>query len=221
MAHATFAAVEPAAKELAVKISRMLIDHDAAIFHYEPEENIEEIEHQSRDGFWAWTSGGFKVCAPAQLAHHHLQEESAPAPVRQYVAMISEQAATSWAERYPDRPPLLDCIHEQNEWASEAEEWESNAVDADSDCYYWKARVMFLDADDVNSGVKEPSVLVDCYLNTDLNYGRDHIPWLAAYGGKTDQTIGSYSATWPLRKFAKFQDKHIDAIVAAAERSLP
>lgn len=223
MAFENFAPAMDNARELIGGLAEMLRDGDDAILDYDVERRIEPIEHEPRSGFWPWTSGGFEVCLPAALSHHW-GTGCAPAPIQPLIESGESFIAEAWAERYPDRPALVACICDESipdEWRQEAEDWESEAWSEDTDCYFWKARVMFEDAGDMNGDGKAARVHIDAYLNTDLNYGRDDIPWLRCYGRKADQTWGDFKVSFPLDKFARLQPKHLEALISSARRKLP
>lgn len=223
MAFENFASAMANARELIGGLAEMLRDGDDAIWDHDVERRIEPIEHEPRSGFWPWTSGGFEVCLPAALSYCW-STGSAPAAIQPMIDQGDRFIAEAWRERYPRRPSLDDCIAGgegiRPKWQSEAEEWETEAWMADDDCYFWKARVMFEDAGDMNGDGVAPRVHIDAYLNTDLNYGRDDIGWLSAYGQKTDQTWGNFKVSFPLAKFARLQSKHLSALVSSAQRTL-
>lgn len=213
------------AETLCKLIARGMGEGDDAIFDYDYEGRVEPIEFEARDGFWPWTSGGFEVCLPAALSHHW-GTGCAPAAIQPIIDRGSEIIADEWAGHYPERPDFMTCITANPgdtgyEWQSEAEEWESESWLSDTDCYFWKARVIFYAPDDMQNETGEPEIYVDAYLNTDLNYGRDSIPWLRAYpGGKSDQTHGDFKRTIPLRVFEALTESEIEALAAMAVASL-
>jgi hypothetical protein len=80
---------------------------------------------------------------------------------------------------------------------------------------------MFLDADDRQNETGKPEVYIDAYLNTDIGYGRDHIAWLPHYGGKANQTVGSFKLTMLANDFAALDDDALEALAIEAVRQLP
>jgi len=212
------------AAELASLLCEALKDNDEAIFAYDAKP--EPIETEPRDGFWPWTSGGYHMCLPAMLSHHW-GTGRVPASLQPMIDEGDRIIANEWARRFPDRPPLLDCIAAWEEtdplhkWHEAACEWECESWNEDTDCYFWKARVMFLAPGDMQNETGKPEVYIDAYLNTDLNYGRDHIPWLRAYGTNPDQTTGSFKRTIPLADFIAMDSAALEALCAEAIASLP
>jgi hypothetical protein len=131
-------------------------------------------------------------------------------------------AADQWQTMNPDKPPLFDCIcGGDDDLRAEAEDFESDYLCNSDESYFWKARVMFLGADDRQNESGKPEVYIDAYLNTDIGYGRDHIPWMPHYGGKANQTVGSFKLTMPADEFAKLDDEALDALAVEAVRQLP
>jgi hypothetical protein len=80
---------------------------------------------------------------------------------------------------------------------------------------------MFLDADDRQNETGKPEVYIDAYLNTDIGYGRDHIAWMPHYGGKANQTVGSFKLTMPADDFAALDDDALEALAIEAVKQLP
>jgi hypothetical protein len=180
---------------------------------------------KARDGFIPWTSGGYEICLPATLSHHW-GSGSAPAPVQPWLDEGERFIAEEWTRQFPDRPGLVDCIcagegEPGYQWQSEAENFECEAWSADTDCYFWKARVMFIAPDDRQNESGKPEVYIDAYLNTDLNYGRDHIGWLRCYGTDPNQTIGEFKRTYALSTFARMKPDQLARLAQQAIASLP
>lgn len=209
-----FTNCESNAAYLASALCEALKDNDEAIFAYDAKP--EAIETEARDGFIPYTSGGWHICLPAALSYCR-SSGHAPAPLQGAIREGERFIADAWAERFPERPGLIDCICDEScEWQAEAEEWESEAWINDEDCYFWKAQVMFLGPLDQGNETGRAEVYIDAYLNTDLNYGRDYIDWA---GG--NQTHGNFKRTIPADQFAAMTEDDLDAIVQEAVESLP
>lgn len=222
--HSTFAPAIDNARAVALALGQMLIDGDDACLDHDPAERLGEIEHIGRDGFIPWTSGGFELVLPASLSHHW-GSGCAPKPIQAIIDGQEPSLADDWQRQHDDAPPFLDCVNADPgdpaaEWTERAMEFESEWWAEDPSCYFWKARVMFEDVDDHNGG-DVPRVSIDCYLNTDLEYGRDYISWLSCYGTNPNRTVGEFKAVIPLDKFVALKPSHIDAIVKGAARRIP
>jgi hypothetical protein len=209
------------AHKLALAIADGMKSNDEAIYYYGEDEGIEAIESEPRDGFIPYTSGGFEVCLPASLNSAH-SSGRIPAPLQGIIDSWLKDAADEWAREYPGKPSLIDCICGEDEDLSElACEFESEYLCNSDECYFWKARVMFLDADDRQNESGKPEVYIDAYLNTDIGYGRDHIPWMPHYGGKANQTVGSFKLTIAADDFAAMGDDALETLAIEAVKQLP
>lgn len=221
------ALLQDQARALTTVLARALRDHDEAVFDYDVENRVEEIESTARDGFWPWTSGGFNVTLAASLAHHW-GTGSAPAPLQPMLDSGAAIIAEEWDRQHPDQPFDKAVAGELGpEVEAKAQEWESEGWMSDDDAYFWKARVMFLAPDDMSYRSEEapepgePYVYVDAYLNTDLNYGRDHIRWLSAYGSSPNQTSGDFKRVYTLDRFAALTDDDMENLAVEAMKELP
>ena len=206
---------------LALAIADGMKNNDEAIYYYGDNEGIEPIETAARDGFIPYTSGGFEICLPASLNHAY-GSGSVPAPIQPIIDSWLKDCADDWAREYPDRPSLMDCICGDDESLRDAAcEYESEYLCNSDESYFWKSRIMFLDADDRQNETGKPEIYIDAYLNTDIGYGRDHIPWLSHYGSNPNQTIGSFKLTIPADDFAKLDDDALEALAIQAVKQLP
>lgn len=211
-------------QELVALLAEAIGDADEACFQYPFADQVEAIETEARDGFIPCTSGGHHVCLAAALSHHN-STGCAPAAIQPIIDQANGMIVDEWSRQYPDRPGLWDCIGAQagepgHEWAREAEEWESESWANDTDCYFWKARAIIYSPEDHQNETGDWEVYIDAYLNTDLNYGRDHISWLSCYGSNPNQTVGDFKRTIPIAEFAAMDTAAIEAIVAEAIAAL-
>lgn len=196
-------------------------DHDEAVTDYEPVKRVEAIEHESRSGFWSWNGGGFMVVLPASLGHCW-SSGSCPAPLLPMINSGNEILADEWARQHPDRPTLSDCLRADEgepayEFREAAQEWEQEAWAAHDGAYFWKARAVFYAASDQGNTSGQDEVYLDAYLCTDLNYGRDHIPWANA----KDQTSGSFKMTIPAERFGGLRPEVIERLVRWTMHKMP
>ncbi len=230
--------VEQRTHEFVTLMAEAMGDDDEACFQYPFADQVEEIERESRSGFIPWTHGGHHVVLAAALSHHW-GTGAAPAPVQPLIDAGGEIIASEWARQYPERPSLIDCICSEpdlhpdlfggetplphsmpDSWRRAAEDFESESWANDDDCYYWKARAMILSPRDRQNQSGDWEVYVDAYLCTD-SYGRDSIPWLSCYGQKTDQTVGDWKRTVPMREFMAMDSDALERMVEEARRTLP
>ena len=209
------------AYKLALAIADGMKSNDEAIYCYGETEGIEPIESEFRDGFIPYTSGGFEICLPASLYSAN-SSGRIPAPLQSIIDGWLKDCADDWAREYPEKPSLEDCVcGDDDDLRAEAEEFETDYLCNSDECYFWKARIMFLGADDRQNETGKPEVFIDAYLNTDIGYGRDHIPWMPHNGGKANQTVGSFKITIPADQFAALDDEALDALAIEAVKQLP
>lgn len=211
-------------QEIVSLLAEKIGDADEACFQYPFADRVEKIETEARDGFIPWTHGGHHVCLAAAVSHHQ-STGCAPAAIQPYIDEGERMIAEEWARQHPERPALWDCINAGPgepgyEWQGEAEEWECEAWAHDDDCYFWKARAMIHAPGDLQNESGEWEVYVDAYLNTDINYGRDHIAWLSCYGGNPNCTVGDFKRTIPLADFIQLDTAALEAIVNEAIAAL-
>lgn len=209
------------AYKLALAIADGMKRNDEAIFYYGDDEGINPIETKARDGFIPYTSGGFELCLPASLHSAHSSGQI-PAPLQSIIDGWLKDCADEWERQFPDRPSFNDCVCGDDEKLREAAwDYETDYLCNSDEYYFWKARIMFLDADDRQNETGKPEVFIDAYLNTDIGYGRDYIAWVAPLGGKANQTVGSFKLTMPANDFARLDDDALEALAIEAVRQLP
>lgn len=196
---------------------------------------IEPVESQSRDGFIAYTDGGWDGVAYAELSYAH-GSGHVPAAVKPAIESSLDDAAEAFAEENGI------TVEEMNQW--EADESARLAMPAlpgmepadtfvnhplrealweqqddwlrEGGTYFYKCRVMFYDAANSRNDSDVPMVRLFAYLNTDYEYGRDHIPWMSAYGRPADQTVDAYHVEMPLADFAALSEERIEEMAAEA-----
>lgn len=206
---------------LALAIADGMKSNDEAIFYYGDDEGIEPIENTASDGFIPYTSGGYEVCLPASLYSAN-SSGRIPAPLQSIIDNWLNDCADEWEGFNPDKPKLWDCIcGDDDDLRADAEQFESDYLNNSDECYFWKARIMFLDADDRQNESGKPEVYIDAYLNTDIGYGRDHIAWMPHYGGKANRTVGSFKLTIAADDFAAMGSDALEALAIEAVKQLP
>lgn len=173
----------------------------------------DEVENKSRSGFIPYTDGGFDGVGYAKLSYAD-GTGCAPAAIQGYIDRAHKDAQEAWDEAHPDRThemifaktveeegqEVLPGFGRSQEAQAEREEYwtfESESM-SEGGTYFYKVRALFFDVDNSRNESKKPEVYFMVGLNTDFEYGRDNIPWLACYGAKTQQTEWPWEKTVPV-----------------------
>lgn len=199
----------------------------------------DEVESESRDGFIAYTDGGYEGCAYGLLSYAH-GSGCAPAAIQSIIDSSLKDAEEEFQREhgisvdelykqrsdmqdlwnqpaipgigkadYPPEPELLETWHElQDSWLSEG------------GTYFYKVSVLFYRPENYRNDSGDYEVRMFAYLNTDLEYGRDHISWLPAMGGKADQTTGDWERTMTAAEFIALGESGIDDLITEAVKHL-
>ncbi|MBO6814547.1 MAG: hypothetical protein JJ891_06790 [Rhizobiaceae bacterium] len=215
-------------REYIAELIEYLVSSDMS---YQYEAEPEEIENVSRSGFIPFTEGGWQMCLP-QVIGFDIGTGKVPEPIQEIIDANADDVAELWfedetgqsittlgefKERYEKLNAVQHWIEEQGEkaeslresyWDFEHEYWMESGV------YFWKARAIYYDAENSDNVTGEPEVYFDAYLNTDLDYGRDHVSWLTYMGGKADQTHGNF------KKVVKVSDIKPGTITSLALEAL-
>jgi len=192
----------------------------------------DEIENKSRSGFIPFTDGGFEGIAYASLSAAH-GSGSAPAAIQGYIESAQKEAREEWDRQHPEltydaifaetveeagQQPLPGFKPSRENDAQREQYWEhEDNWMSEGGTYFYKVRAIFFDQDNSRNESGEPEVYFMVGLNTDFEYGRDNIPWLACYGAKTQQT------TWPWEKTVKVDeitDELVETMVEEATKAL-
>lgn len=204
---------------------------------------VEEIECHSRDGFIAWTNGGFELVAYADFnsargsgripnaiqgmldqdlsdtAERWLQEKAEGFGYDPEVdyggAQPGDHVGAAWAFLWhlEDEEERLNKDLLPGPWPrtgqsnSEAAreslyEWEDASL-SEGTTYFYKVRAQLYAADSADNTTGEDEVYVWAAINTDLEYGRDHIGWLRAYGSDPNQNKGGHCETIKLAELTE------------------
>lgn len=173
---------------------------------------IDEVENRSRDGFIAFTDGGFDGWGYATL--RDAQGSGAiPTAVQGYVDQALKDAEQAWDEKHPEatvemiyadpEPVALEMagqlalpglITKRDDWQRREhpirEKWHEFEDEhmSEGGTYFYKVRVLFYDVDNSSNVTGKPEAYFFVGINTDFEYGRDNIPWLSCYGQKTQQS---------------------------------
>jgi len=192
--------------------------------------NIDEVRNTPCDGFIPFTDGGFDGVGFGNMGYAH-GSGCAPAAIQPYIDSDLKDIEKGWDENHPDHPvkwlfeheephPTLPGIEPQRiTLRDQLREEYCELEDAnmrEGGTYFYKVRVLFHgEAHRSESG--EPEALFCVGINTDFEYGRDNIPWLACYGQKTQQT------TWIWEKTVKIKNlnlRRIESLVRQAIKAL-
>lgn len=173
---------------------------------------LDPVEAHSRDGFFAYTAGGYDGWGYANMAHAY-GSGATPSAVQLYLDSRLKDCDAEWDSNNPEH--TLAWIHEENDAAqlemlgpsSEREHWREKYWEFEDEwlseggIYFYKIRAIYHDSSTVTRSLSgEPEILFCVGINTDFEYGRDSIPWLKFYGGKTQQT------EWPWERTVKVAD---------------
>lgn len=190
--------------------------------------DIDEVENRSRDGFIPFTDGGFDGIASASMNYAYGSGQ-VPSAIQPYLDSALRDIEKSWDEEnpehtvawlYSDEPeqatlPGIPPSRERDHWREKFYEHQ-DANMSEGGTYFYKVRVLF-HGEDHTSVSGEPEAYFMVGINTDFEYGRDSIPWLAYYGQKTQQT------TWLWEKTVKVKNltpKRIESLIGQAIKAL-
>lgn len=191
--------------------------------------NLNEVENRWRDGFIPFTDGGFDGLGYATLRDAD-GTGAAPNVIEPYLESARKEAEKDWDEQNPEHPvawiyadedttqltlpgvpPSRECDHWREKWY----EFQDAHI-GEGGTYFYKVRVLF-HGDEHRSESGEPEAFFMVGINTDFEYGRDNIPWLACYGQKTQQT------TWVWEKTVKIKNlsaRRIESLIRQATKAL-
>lgn len=190
---------------------------------------IDEVENRSRDGFWAFTDGGFNGIGYGSMGHAH-GSGCAPKVVQPYIDSTLAEVEKDWDEKNPTHPTswlfaktedeakqfeMFGPSKERDHWREKFWEIENSAFDEGS-TYFYKVRVLF-HGDRHRSVSGEPEAFFMVGINTDFEYGRDYIAWLPYMGGKAQQTEWLWEKTV---KVSELTNEMIDTFIAEASEAL-
>lgn len=161
--------------------------------------DVGEVENQARDGFYPYTQGGFEGIVTATLAAAD-STGSAPAVIQPYIDQDIKDAEEEWDRQNPEHPIAWiyaeDSVEREiwrERWGEFQYEWMS-----EGGTYFYKVRCLFFGENNRGNQTGKPEIYFMVGINTDFEYGRDEIPWLSAYGSKTQQTEWCWEKTVPV-----------------------
>jgi hypothetical protein len=172
--------------------------------------NLEEVANRPYDGFVPYTDGGWNGVAYGTLKYAY-SSGSAPEAIQPYIDSEIKDAEKDWNEENPEHTiewiyaddetqgDLLGKSKEREHWKGKWHEFEDQYFE-EGGTYFYKVRALFFGPNNSRNESGEPEVYLMVGLNTDFEYGRDSIPWLACYGQKTKMT------EWPWECTVKVKD---------------
>lgn len=191
--------------------------------------NISEVENVRRDGFIPFTDGGFDGVGLATLAYAH-GSGAAPAVIQPYLDSALKDVEEAWDEENPEHKlawiyadddsaqetlPGIERSRERERWREKYWDFENSNM-SEGGTYFYKVRVLF-HGDRHSSESGEPEALFCVGINTDFEYGRDHIAWLSCYGRSPNCT------TWVWEKTVRVADlteEMVETFIAEAAEAL-
>lgn len=190
--------------------------------------NINEVENRHRDGFIPFTDGGFDGLGYATLRDAH-SAGGAPDVIQPYLDSALKDAEKQWDEENPEHPlswihsveeehPTLPGIarsREREHWQERYWEFEDSSL-SEGGTYFYKARVLF-HGDQHRSESGEPEAYFMVGINTDFEYGRDHIPWLRYYGSDPNCTKWVWEKTVKIKSLTP---RRIESFIKQAIKAL-
>jgi hypothetical protein len=173
---------------------------------------VSEVENRSRDGFIAFTDGGFAGIGTATMDAAY-GSGCVPEAIKPYLDREIKDIEEAWNEKHPEHP--VDWIYASDEphptlpgipASTEREHWREKFYDfehesmSEGGTYFYKVRVVFYDRSNSSNETGEPEAFFMVGINTDFEYGRDSIPWLRCYGRDPQCT------KWLWEKTVKIKD---------------
>lgn len=176
---------------------------------------VEPVETEAYDGFIPYTDGGYDGIAYGLLSYAH-GSGSAPAPIQRIIDSTLKDAEAEFERERGIHP---DKLERDSELLEDWYEFESNWL-SEGGTYFYKVRVLFYRPDNYRNDSGDYEVRMFAYLNTDLEYGRDSIPWLRCYGSNPDQTTGDWERTMTAAEFNALGNEGIDKLIEEATAHL-
>jgi hypothetical protein len=156
---------------------------------------VEEIENEARSGFFPFTEGGWEGIVYATLWGAY-SSGSIPAVIQPFIDSSLNDCQEEWDRENPEHPyswlfeddaedqgqvTLLGKSTEREHWREKFYEFETEWMSS-GDTYFYKVRAIYYGPSNHRNESGEPEVFLMVGINTDFEYGRDHIPWLSYYG---------------------------------------
>lgn len=203
--------------------------------------NLEEVRNTPCDGFFPFTDGGFSGVGYGTLSHAH-GSGAVPAAIKPILDSSLKDANAEWDSANPDatvemiyagpEPVALEAagqlvlpglIADRDDWQRRQhpmlDDYHQH-VDGwleEGGTYFYKVRALFYDVDNSNNVTGKPEAYFFVGINTDLEYGRDNIPWLTYYGRPAQQSQWLWEKNVPL---VDITEDLIDAMIKEATDAL-
>jgi hypothetical protein len=192
--------------------------------------NIDAVENRPRDGFIPYTDGGFEGIGYASLSYAH-GSGSAPAVIQPYIDQSVKDAEKEWDADNPEHTvawiygtdpeeqgqgTMFGRSTEREHWREKWYEFEDEWL-SEGGTYFYKVRAIFFGVNNSRNQSGEPEVYFMVGINTDFEYGRDTIPWLACYGGNPKCTEWPWEKTIPV---AQITPELVEKITEEATEAL-
>lgn len=158
---------------------------------------VSEVENESRSGFIPFTDGGYDGVGYATLRSAY-SSGSVPKAIQPYLDRELKDIEEAWDSEHPKhtyawifeesdpeadegQAALFGPSRERDHWREKYWDFENEYM-SEGGTYFYKVRALFYDSDSSSNETGEPEILFCVGINTDFEYGRDHIAWLSAYG---------------------------------------
>lgn len=181
--------------------------------------SLDEVENRSRDGFIAFTDGGFNGIGTATMSAAHGAGVT-PQAIQPYLDSVLRDVREAWDSEHPDHPVSWLWENEEVEHAAMREPLKQafyeaeDAALSEGGAYFYKVRVLFYDRDRSSNETGEPEAFFMVGINTDFEYGRDTIPWLSCYGKSPHCT------KWLWEKTVKIRDLNARRIASLTRQAI-
>jgi hypothetical protein len=191
--------------------------------------NMGEVENRHRSGFIPFTDGGFDGLGYGDMRYAY-GSGCVPQAIQPYIDRALKDIEEDWDREHPEHP--VDWIFESEEpqvplpgfdrarttrerLREEYHEFE-DANMSGGGTYFYKVRVLF-HGDEHSSESGEPEAFFMVGINTDFEYGRDTIPWLACCGQSPKCTKWLWEKTVKIRNLNK---RRVDSLIRQAINAL-
>jgi hypothetical protein len=197
-----YAAIHELVREWVKDIAEKLESGEYVDFY-----KIENVENEDRSGFHAYTSGGVDCVGYRDLYSDwssgyspkavHLIIDSDLADIREEWGKAHPNNTYDWIYDSEDHPTFDGFKSDEavrEHWREKFYDWEAEGM-MDAGTYFWKVRALYHAAGSTHNETGEDEVLFLIGLCTDIDYGRDSVPWLSAYGADPQTTKWLFERT--------------------------
>lgn len=145
--------------------------------------DVDEIEHESRSGFWSWNNGGFDALAWTDLRAAWGSGIGNEGKIAEVIDSCLTDAADSFWRENEEKLKALEITEETcnyhdlyeaghgdlaEEVSQEEDSWLSEGGE-----FWYQCRVIFFSPDNSSNESGKPEAYFMAGLNTDYGYGRD------------------------------------------------